>query len=389
MMSLILFALVVRVRDGLPLSASTDFEHNRELQERKQQLRSISKMLAFFPERATIKGQELNIYLVSSEGVSYMSVCRCSIPVTTAFCFLEDLRWEFTACYEHTAVSLADRPYPFLHFDGTIQKLKQQYDQKGGPALEVTLAEVQEDLRLRPPQILTPEEVALTNGSANGHVAQGPGSGQNVKLEPVTAPGILSLVLNIMCASLNVIRGVHLMENTFQPVERGGLPPGVPLRHLPVSPVPLPFPPKDSQVRSSAERHRLMQRLPAGPEERLAGRVPRRRGLAVHRPHRQAQSPGQEQRLRGVTRTQVCSWLTSAPEMQLELKDSMDAILADLFHVQKEADRFLECTFGSVVFVPHTGSEHIASVGSSTSHRTAIYLWSYSQADQAHYGANR
>nr|XP_057916326.1 vesicle-trafficking protein SEC22c isoform X2 [Doryrhamphus excisus] len=216
MMSLILFALVVRVRDGLPLSASTDFEHNRELQERKQQLRSISKMLAFFPERATIKGQELNIYLVSSEGVSYMSVCRCSIPVTTAFCFLEDLRWEFTACYEHTAVSLADRPYPFLHFDGTIQKLKQQYDQKGGPALEVTLAEVQEDLRLRPPQILTPEEVALTNGSANGHVAQGPGSGQNVKLEPVTAPGILSLVLNIMCASLNVIRGVHLMENTFQ-----------------------------------------------------------------------------------------------------------------------------------------------------------------------------
>ncbi|XP_054621651.1 vesicle-trafficking protein SEC22c [Dunckerocampus dactyliophorus] len=216
MMSLILFAFVVRVRDGLPLSASTDFEHNRELQERKQQLRTISKMLAFFPERATVKGQELNIYLVSSEGVSYMSVCHRSIPVTKAFCFLEDLRWEFAACYKHTVVSLADRPYPFLHFDSTIQKLKQQYNQKGGPALEVTLAEVQEDLRLRPPQILTLEEVALTNGSANGHVEQGPGSGQNVKLEPVTTPGILSLVLNIMCASLNVIRGVHLIEYTFQ-----------------------------------------------------------------------------------------------------------------------------------------------------------------------------
>ncbi|XP_057680568.1 vesicle-trafficking protein SEC22c isoform X2 [Corythoichthys intestinalis] len=215
-MSLILFAFVVRVRDGLPLSASTDFEHNRELQERKQQLRTISKTLAFIPEKAAVKGQDLNIYLVTSEGVSYMSVCHCSVPITMAFCFLEDLRWEFTACYNHNVVSLADRPYPFLEFDCTIQKLKQQYNHKGGPALEVTLAEVQEELRLRPPQILNLEEVELTNGSANGHVEQSATSGQNIKLEPVTALGILSLVLNIMCASLNVIRGVHLIEYTFQ-----------------------------------------------------------------------------------------------------------------------------------------------------------------------------
>lgn len=39
---------------------------------------------------------------------------------------------------------------------------------------------------------------------------------QTTRLEPVTAPGILSLVLNIMCASLNLIRGVHLIEYTFQ-----------------------------------------------------------------------------------------------------------------------------------------------------------------------------
>ncbi|CAK6982113.1 vesicle-trafficking protein SEC22c [Scomber scombrus] len=215
-MSLILFAFVVRVRDGLPLSASTDFEHNRELQERKQQLRTISKALAFFPDRGTVKGQKLNIYFVSSEGVSYMTVCHCSLPVAKAFCFLEDLRWEFTACYKSTVVALAARPYPFLEFDSTIQKLKQQYNQSGGPALEITLAEVQQDLQIRPPKVLTLEEVELTNGTANGHMEQVPGSGQNVRLEPVTAPGILSLVLNIMCASLNIIRGVHLIEYTFQ-----------------------------------------------------------------------------------------------------------------------------------------------------------------------------
>uniref|UniRef100_A0A3Q2PG66 SEC22 homolog C, vesicle trafficking protein n=1 Tax=Fundulus heteroclitus TaxID=8078 RepID=A0A3Q2PG66_FUNHE len=216
-MSLILFAFVVRVRDGLPLSASTDFEHNTELQERKQQLRTISKSLGRFPDRVTVKGCKLNIYFVSSEGVSYMSVCHSSLPVAKAFCFLEDLRWEFTACFDSAVISLAARPYPFLEFDNTIQKLKQQYNQTGGPALEVTLAEVQEELRIRPPQVISLDEVELTNGTANGHIEQSAASaGINQRLEPVTAPGILSLVLNIMCASLNVIRGVHLIENTFQ-----------------------------------------------------------------------------------------------------------------------------------------------------------------------------
>lgn len=63
--------------------------------------------------------------------------------------------------------------------DGTIQKLKQQYDQSGGPALEVTLAEVQEDLKLRPAKIIDNlDEVLLSNGIGNGHVEQGPGSGK-------------------------------------------------------------------------------------------------------------------------------------------------------------------------------------------------------------------
>lgn len=216
-MSLILFAFVVRVRDGLPLSASTDFQHGRELQERKQQLRSISKALGLFPERGTVKGSDLNIYFICCEGVSYMVVCHCSLPAAMAFCFLEDLRWEFSACFDAAKVAMAARPYPFLEFDDKVQRLKQQYNQRGGPALDITLAEVQEDLRARPPQVLTLEEVELSNGATNGHVIQQPPtSGQAQRLERVTAPGILSMVLNIMCASLNLIRGVHLIEYTFQ-----------------------------------------------------------------------------------------------------------------------------------------------------------------------------
>ncbi|XP_051543739.1 vesicle-trafficking protein SEC22c-like isoform X1 [Myxocyprinus asiaticus] len=215
-MSLILFAFVVRVRDALPLSASTDFLHDKELQERKQQLKVISKALSLLPERGAVKGHELNIYFLSSEGVSYMTVCACSLPAAVAFCFLEDLRWEFTACFENTSVALANRPYPFLEFDSVIQKLQHHYNQNGGPSLEVTLGEVQEELRTSPPQVLTMEDVALTNGTANGHVELTSAPGQGQRLEPVSAPGILSLVLNIMCAALNLIRGVHLIEYTFQ-----------------------------------------------------------------------------------------------------------------------------------------------------------------------------
>eukprot|EP00063_Salmo_salar_P062741 XP_014037576.1 PREDICTED: vesicle-trafficking protein SEC22c-like [Salmo salar] len=130
-MSLILFALVVRVRDGLPLSASTDFQHNPELQERKQQLRTISKALSLFPDRGAVKGHDLNIYFLSSEGVSYMSVCDASLPAAMAFCFLEDLRWEFTAHMDNAKVALAARPYPFLEFDNSLAWLQQQYNQRG------------------------------------------------------------------------------------------------------------------------------------------------------------------------------------------------------------------------------------------------------------------
>lgn len=62
--------------------------------------------------------------------------------------------------------------------DSNIQKLKQHYNQSGGPALEVTLAEVQEDLKLHPPQVITLEEVELSNGTANGHMEQAAGSGK-------------------------------------------------------------------------------------------------------------------------------------------------------------------------------------------------------------------
>lgn len=52
----------------------------------------------------------------TSDGVAYLSVCMCSVSAAVAFSFLEDLRWEFMASFDSSAVARACRPYPFLDF---------------------------------------------------------------------------------------------------------------------------------------------------------------------------------------------------------------------------------------------------------------------------------
>lgn len=63
-MSMVLFASVVRVRDGLPLSASTDYEQDKELQETKRHLKGLSKKLSQFPDRCTLRTGPYNVKYV-------------------------------------------------------------------------------------------------------------------------------------------------------------------------------------------------------------------------------------------------------------------------------------------------------------------------------------
>lgn len=63
-MSMVLFASVVRVRDGLPLSASTDYEQDKGLQETKKHLKGLSKKLSQFPDRCSLKTGQYNVKYV-------------------------------------------------------------------------------------------------------------------------------------------------------------------------------------------------------------------------------------------------------------------------------------------------------------------------------------
>ncbi|KAF6121621.1 SEC22-like protein A, vesicle trafficking protein [Phyllostomus discolor] len=60
-MSMILSASVIRVRDGLPLSASTDNEQGTGVQECRKYFKMLSRKLAQFPDRCTLKSGHYNI----------------------------------------------------------------------------------------------------------------------------------------------------------------------------------------------------------------------------------------------------------------------------------------------------------------------------------------
>lgn len=213
---MIFFASVVRVRDGLPLSASTDFYHAQEFLECRRQLKALARRLAQYPGRGSAESRDLHIYFSSSGDVACMAICSHQCPAAMAFCFLETLWWDFTASYGTTCIGLASRPYAFLEFDSVIQKTKWHFNHMSSSQMKSGLEKIQEELEFQPPAVLSLEGTDVTNGVLNGHPPVYSEPAPNLRMEPVTALGVLSLVLNIMCAALNLIRGVHLAEHSLQ-----------------------------------------------------------------------------------------------------------------------------------------------------------------------------
>lgn len=215
-MSMILYASIVRVRDGLPLSASTDFYHAQEFLECRRQLKTLAQRLAQHPGRGCAESCDFRIYFSSSGDVACMAICSRQCPAAMAFCFLEALWWDFIASYDTTCVGLASRPYAFLEFDSVIQKTKWHFNHMSSPQMKSGLEKIQEELEFEPPAVLSLEDTDAANGMLNGHTPVHSEPAPNLRMKPVTALGVLSLVLNIMCAALNLIRGVHLAEHSLQ-----------------------------------------------------------------------------------------------------------------------------------------------------------------------------
>ncbi|XP_067871643.1 vesicle-trafficking protein SEC22c isoform X1 [Heterodontus francisci] len=152
----------------------------------------------------------------SSQGVAYMTICCSYYPTTMAFCFLEELGMEFVSSFEIAKIHMVSRPYAFLEFDSIIQKIKWHYNYSNRPSLKISVTNIQRELKVTPPRQVKVDDIVVTNGTLNGHLYLQSGSAPSYRLEPVSAVGILSVILNIMCGALNLIRGVHLIEHNFQ-----------------------------------------------------------------------------------------------------------------------------------------------------------------------------
>ncbi|KAL0963993.1 hypothetical protein UPYG_G00316200 [Umbra pygmaea] len=215
-MTSVLFATVVRVTDGLPLSASTDYEQDKSVQETKKLVKSLSKRLRHFPSRCTFKTGRYIINHTTAMGLGFLMVCSENYPKLLAFCFLEELQREFLESYGRQQVNGAVRPYSLIDFDGFIQKTKQRYNSPRSLTPKIDLSEMQMDVKLNPPFQLTHEDVGSINGFSPYILSKYKGLSPSRHLEPVTLPGMVACMLSLLCGVLNLLRGVHAVESIME-----------------------------------------------------------------------------------------------------------------------------------------------------------------------------
>ncbi|XP_062064899.1 vesicle-trafficking protein SEC22a isoform X2 [Lepus europaeus] len=219
-MSLILSASVVRVRDGLPLSASTDYEQSPGTQECRKYFKMLSRKLAQLPDRCTLKTGHYNINFISSLGVSYMMLCTENYPNVLAFSFLDELQKEFITTYNMMKTNTAVRPYCFIEFDNFIQRTKQRYNNPRSLSTKINLSDMQTEIKLRPPYQISMCELGSANGVTSAFSVDCKGAGKissaHQRLEPATLSGIVAFILSLLCGALNLIRGFHAIESLLQ-----------------------------------------------------------------------------------------------------------------------------------------------------------------------------
>ncbi|KAG8537606.1 hypothetical protein GDO81_024223 [Engystomops pustulosus] len=104
----------------------------------------------------------------------------------------------------------------FAHTDNFIQKTKQRYNNPRSLTTRVNLADMQTEIRLRPPYHISLQELGLENGINHRRDPPYKGIAPHQRLEPLTLPGIISCLLSLLCAGLNLIRGFHSMESLLQ-----------------------------------------------------------------------------------------------------------------------------------------------------------------------------
>ncbi|XP_063964667.1 vesicle-trafficking protein SEC22a-like [Lytechinus pictus] len=171
----ILFAMITRLRDGLPLSATTDHDPSQRVLESKKYAKILSKKASQFPDRCSMFTGSHWLYFISSLGVCFIMMCEESYSSVLAFCFLDELQREFISLYENKKVDNAIRPYALIDFDRVIQKTKQRYNNAMTLNARQKYSDMTLEVKLRPPYRISIDDIESTgrrniNGISPHHI---------------------------------------------------------------------------------------------------------------------------------------------------------------------------------------------------------------------------
>uniref|UniRef100_A0A0A9XNL8 Vesicle-trafficking protein SEC22a n=1 Tax=Lygus hesperus TaxID=30085 RepID=A0A0A9XNL8_LYGHE len=174
---MIVYALILRTKDGLPLSASTDFNHetNKNIKDNKRYVKMVGNKAPNLPEKCLLQLKDFTIYMIKVRGITFLVMTEFHYPVALAFSFLNELMKEFIQLYEPAKLVSAKRPYHFIEFDNTIHKLRQAYNKPQSLASRVNLTDLNAELTLRPPYRLAVtdvEPINQINGACRMNVPQ-------------------------------------------------------------------------------------------------------------------------------------------------------------------------------------------------------------------------
>ncbi|XP_020913002.1 vesicle-trafficking protein SEC22a [Exaiptasia diaphana] len=209
---MVLFAMISRVSDGMPLSASTDLDLHFEIKESKRQAKIVAKKANQYPIKCWTSSGSHNIYFVKAVGVCFITVCEAAYPTVLAYCFLDEIQREFMVVYQSQDVQRAKRPYSFIEFDSFIQKTKQRYNNTRSLTTRLNLSEMSEELQNHPPHQIS--QIDLTSSVDLGvDVKTYKTGGPPNKLQPITWVGMVICALLALCGLLNFIRCLPLLSS--------------------------------------------------------------------------------------------------------------------------------------------------------------------------------
>ncbi|XP_072042649.1 vesicle-trafficking protein SEC22a-like isoform X2 [Amphiura filiformis] len=212
---MVLFAMIARLHDGLPLSATTDHDPSQAVLLSKKYAKILSKKAQSFPDRCSLFTGSHWLYLISSLGVCFITLCEESYPAVLAYCFLDEVQREFISLYDGKRVDSCRRPYALIEFDQTIAKTKQRYLSTRTLRTRTSLTDMSQEVKLRPPHRLNLDDLGPVPGSvtqdmnSSGYTYRPQTNSKQVEMSWITK---LTLVLCAMCSVMNFFRVIGLLN---------------------------------------------------------------------------------------------------------------------------------------------------------------------------------